>query len=418
MIPVAEARRVVLSACEPLPPRRVATSGASGHVLAEAIHAAEAIPPFANSAMDGYAVRAADTMANLPARLRVVDRVMAGDDAGTPVDEGEAVRIMTGAPLPEGADAVCMVEHARVEAGGSIVLIDQALEAGANVRHAGEDIAPGDEVFGPGTRLGPAHLGVLASLGIESLRAHPRPAVAVLSTGDELAGATSALARGKIRDANRPALLAQLRADGFGTVDAGMAGDDETLLAERLQAAASHCDAVVASGGVSVGDRDVMRAVLEKLCGPAAASMQVAIKPAKPLAFGTSEVTGTPIFGLPGNPVSALVSYELFVRPALRRMAGCADLDRPCFPAIAEFDLRRHPDGKLHLLRVVAHRDSDGELAVRPSGGQDSHMLRAMALANALALLPDGEGVRTGERVEVMLLDAEGLGTGGPPGLC
>ena len=406
MIPIAEARRFVLSSCRALTPSRMAVSDASGHVLAESVRATEPVPPFTNSAMDGYAVRAADTVAP-PTRLRVVGSLMAGDDAQIFVSAGESVRIMTGAPLPPGADAVCMVELTRVEEGGSIVVVQESVNAGTHVRNAGDDIAAGDEVFGPGTDLGPAHMGVLASLGVDSLLVRPRPIVGVLSTGDELVTSTGALAPAKIRDANRPALLSRLGADGFGTVDLGTAGDDETALAALLEEAATRCDALVASGGVSVGDRDVVKTVLQKLGGTTTRSMQIAIKPAKPFAFGVLEATGTPVFGLPGNPVSALVSYELLVRPALRAMAGCTVLDRARLAAVADVDLPRSRDGKLHLVRVTARTVEDGVLRVRSSGGQGSHMLRAMADSNALALLPDGDGVHAGERVEVLLLDAD-----------
>ena len=408
MIPVAEARRFVLSACGTLGPTQVGVRDALGHVLAEIVRAAEAVPPFTNSAMDGYAVRAADTV-RPPVRLRVAGSVMAGDEANTFISAGESVRIMTGAPLPPGADAVCMVERTRVEAGGSIVVVEESVNRGTNVRNAGDDIAAGEEVFGPGTYLGPAHLGVLSSVGVESMLVHPRPTVGVLSTGDELVTTTGALAPGTIRDSNRPALLAQLEADGFGALDVGMAGDDEAVLVALLKDAASRCDAVVTSGGVSVGDRDMVKLVLEKLCGATMRSMQVAIKPAKPLAFGVLEASGTPVFGLPGNPVSALVSYELFARPALRSMAGCTVLDRARLAAVADVDLPRQRDGKLHLIRVVARAGTDGVVRVGMSGGQGSHMLSAMAQSNALALVPDGDGVSSGEHVEVLLLDADRL---------
>ncbi|MGP0030003.1 MAG: gephyrin-like molybdotransferase Glp [Acidimicrobiales bacterium] len=408
MIPVAEARRFVLSACGALTPGLVAVSDAAGHVLAEGVRAPEDLPPFANSAMDGYAVRAADTIPRA-ARLRVVGRVMAGDDPEALMSAGESVRIMTGAPLPAGADAVCRLERTRVEEGGAVVIVEESLHPGTNVRNAGEDVAAGDEVFGPGTYLGPAHLGVCSSLGLERLLVHPRPTVGVLSTGDELMTTTGPRAPGKIRDANRPALLARLGADGFDAVDLGIAGDDGAELVAALEGAATRCEAVVASGGVSVGDRDAVTAVLEKLGGASTRSMQVALKPAKPLAFGVLEATATAVFGLPGNPVSALISYELFVRPALRSMAGCTVLDRPRLAAIAEEDLPRRRDGKLHVMRVAARTGGDGVLRVRMSGPQDSHMLRALAQSNALALLGDGDGVRSGQRVEVLLLDLDSL---------
>ena len=408
MIPVSEARQFVLSACEVLTPERLVLKDASGHVLAETVRAAESVPPFANSSMDGYAVRAADT-ASPPTRLRVVGAVMAGDNAATSLSIGESVRIMTGAPIPTGADAVCMVERTRVESDGSIVVVEESVAPGTFIREAGSDIRAGDEVFFPGEQLGAAHVGVLSSIGVEHVLAYPCPTVGVLSTGDELITSAGALAPGQIRDANRPALLARLQADGFRTIDLGVAGDDEAALTGLLEEAGTRCDAIVSSGGVSVGDRDVMKAVLKDLSGPTMRSMQVAIKPAKPFAFGVLSETGTPVFGLAGNPVSALVSYELFVRPALRSMAGCSVLDRPRLSAVTLADLPRPRDGKLHLVRVAVRTGVDGVLGVRLAGGQDSHMLRVMAQSNALALLPDGEGVRAGEEVEILLIDADGV---------
>lgn len=408
LISVAEARRLVLAAITPLPPRRFAIGNAAGHVLAETVLASEAVPRFANAAMDGYAVRAAD-VAGAPVRLRVTGTAAAGDGPTTALSGGEALRIMTGAPLPPGADAVCMVEHTKVAEAGLAVLIEEAVSPGTNVREAGEDIAAGTEVFAPGTQLSPAHVGVLASLGIQSLVVHPRPAVGVLSTGDELGLPGGALMPGKIRDANRPALLAQLGSDGFHGVDLGIGGDDQEILANRLRAAASQCDAIIATGGVSVGDHDVLKVALEKLGGSTMRSLEVAVKPGKHVAFASLGEQRVPAFGLPGNPVAALVTYELFVRPALRAMAGCRVLDRLRIAAIAETDLPRRPGPKLHLMRVTARTGADGILRVRPSGGQESHMLMAMAQANALALLPDGNGVRAGGRAEVLLLDTDGL---------
>lgn len=407
VIPVVEARQFVLACCTPLAPHPSAAGEAAGLVLADTVRAAHCVPSFANSAMDGYAVRAADTV-GAPVRLQVVATVMAGDNPTVVVGSGDAARIMTGAPMPPGADAVCMVERTRTESGGSVV-IEEVVALDTNVRHAGDDIEAGTEVFAPGTVLTPRHVGVLASLGIETVLVHPAPRVAVVSTGDELATTPGALAPGKIRDANRPALLAQLRTDGFEPVDLGIVGDDLSVLAQVLEHGGSSCDAVVASGGVSVGDRDVVKVVLQERCGETMRWMQVAVKPAKPFAFGALSSTGAPVFGLPGNPVSALVSYELFVRPALRAMAGHRVLDRPCLTAIAETGLRRRRDGKLHLVRALVQVGADGILRVRPSGGQDSHMLRALAEANALVLLPDGDGVPIDGRVEVMLLDDERL---------
>ena len=408
MIPVDEVRRAVLSACDLLRPVDVVPWEAVGQVLARPVTATVALPSFANSAMDGYALRSADTLSP-PARLRVVGTTMAGDPQGGPVGKGEAARVMTGAVLPSGADAVCMVEHVRTEENGAFVLVTETLRHGSNVRRAGEEILPGEEVFGRGTCLGPPHVGVLASIGTEKLVVYPRPVVGVLSTGDELAIGDDRLGPGKVRDANRPALLARLSSDGFGIADLGTVADDLDALVEHLESGASGTDALITSGGVSVGDRDLMRAALERLCGPQALSVQVAVKPARPFAFGTVGTTGVPVFGLPGSPGAALVSYELFVRPALRRMAGHAVLERPQVTAVVDEDLTSTPDGRLHLSPVVVRIGAEGELRARPCGGRGSHTLRTMAEANALAMLPDGEGVAAGRRARVLLLDTDSL---------
>ncbi len=404
LVSVEAARSSVLSSCRPLDAVEVPLGDALGLVTAGAISSSEAVPSFANSSMDGYALRAADVAAG-PARLRVVGQLMAGDDPrAVAVGDGEAVRIMTGAALPEGADAVCMVEHTRAQDGW--VLIEEAVGPGTNVRLPGEDIAAGEQVFAAGESLGPAHIGVLASLGIADVRVFPRPRVGVVSTGDELVVGTGPLAPGKIRDSNRPGLLARLQTDGFQPVDLGWAGDEPGVLAHALGQGARTCDAVLTSGGVSVGDRDFVKVVLEELGGRQARWWQVAVRPGKPFAFATVPPRSVPVFGLPGNPVSALVSYEMFARPALRLMAGHRRLERPRLAAVAASDMRRQPDGRLHIVRVTVTAVPGG-LEARPSGGQGSHQLRALAAANALAFLPDGEGVAAGEQVEVWVLDLD-----------
>ena len=285
LVTVEAARSSVLSSCRPLDAVQVPLVDALGLVIAGAITSSEAVPSFANSSMDGYALRAADVAAG-PVRLRVVGQLMAGDDPGAmAVRDGEAVRIMTGAALPDGADAVCMVEHTETHDGW--VLIEQAVGPGTNVRLPGEDIAAGEQVFAAGESLGPAHIGVLASLGVVHVHVFPRPRVGVVSTGDELVAGTGPLAPGKIRDSNRPGLLARLRADGFQPVDLGWAGDEPGALAHALGQGAQTCDAVLTSGGVSVGDRDFVKVVLEQLGGRQARWWQVAVRPGKPFAFAT-----------------------------------------------------------------------------------------------------------------------------------
>ena len=395
MIDVQAARDVILAACPRLATRALPLGEALGRVTAAEVVAAHDVPSFANSAMDGYAVRATDT----PGTLRVTGTTAAGAaPAAAAVGPGEAVRIMTGAPMPPGADAVVMVERTSPAGEGKVAV--ELASPGDHVRRPGEDLRAGQVLFEPGTELGPGHLGVLASVGAETVSVVPPARVGVLSTGDELVTGGSALRPGQIRDSNRPMLLALAARAGCIPVDLGTAPDDEAAITEAIERGVAGCDAILTSGGVSVGDFDYVKTVLDRLGDMR--WWQVAVKPAKPLAFGT--VRGTPVFGHPGNPVSALVSFELFARPALRLMMGHRQLYRPEVPAVADEALRRRPDGKLHLVRVVATTDDDGRLHVRFSGGQGSHLLRAMALANALALLPDGDGVDAGGTVKVVLL--------------
>ncbi len=377
---------------------------ALGRVLAERVVAGEDVPPFANTAMDGYAVRAADT-AGAPLQLDVVGTLAAGSAPDVEVGPGQAVRIMTGAPMPTGADAVVMVERTTAADGDASVTIEVAASVGDHIRRAGDDISAGQTVFEPGDEITPGHLGVLASLGFERVRVVPAARVGVLSTGDELTTGPAPLRPGQIRDSNRPTLLAMLREAGCVPVDLGTVADDEPAIRKAVEEGLAGCDALVTSGGVSVGDFDYVKAVLNDLALDDLGQMhwwQVAVKPAKPLAFGV--VGGRPVFGLPGNPVSSMVSFELFARPALRQMMGHHQLLRPEVVAVADEPLRRRPDGKVHLVRVVATHGDDGRHHVRSSGGQGSHLLRAMSLANALAILPDGTGVHPGETVRTLLL--------------
>jgi molybdenum cofactor synthesis domain-containing protein len=293
-----------------------------------------------------------------------------------------------------------MVERTRAEDDGAAVVVEAAARPGEHVRGAGEDLRAGQVVCEAGTVLFPGHLGLLASVGCETVPVVPRARVGVLSTGDELVAGGAPLRPGQIRDSNRPTLLALAAASGCEAVDLGTVPDDEAAITAAIQQGVAGCDAILSSGGVSVGDFDYVKTVLDRL-----GDMhwwQVAIKPAKPLAFG--RIGSVPVFGLPGNPVSSMVSFELFARPALRRMMGHAVLDRPRVAAVADEDLRRRPDGKLHLVRAVATAGEDRRWHVRSAGGQASHQLHAMARANALALLPDGDGVAAGESVSTMLL--------------
>jgi len=401
LTPLEDVQAAVLRECEPLTPRAVDLQEALGCVTSTPVEAEELVPPFDNTAMDGFAVQAADT-ADPPVELKVVGTLAAGaDPSGFRVGGSEAVRIMTGAPMPPGADAVVMVERTRTE--GDVVVVEHHAAPGDHVRRAGDDLKPGDVVVDAGTVLTPAHLGVLASLGYQRVPVFPRPRVGVLSTGDELVEGAAPLHAGQIRDSNRPTLVALVRQSGFTPVDLGLARDDEATIAAAVEKGLASCDALVTSGGVSVGDFDYVKAVLDRL--GSMRSWQVAIKPAKPLAFGT--VQGKPVFGLPGNPVSSMVSFELFARPALRRMGGHRRFFRTQVDAVVAEPIRRRPDGKLHLVRVVAAPGEDGRWRVRPVGGQGSHQLAAAAAANALALVPDGDGVEAGSTVKALLLSGD-----------
>ncbi|MGB5759040.1 MAG: gephyrin-like molybdotransferase Glp, partial [Acidimicrobiales bacterium] len=309
---------------------------------------------------------------------------------------GEAMRIMTGAPVPEGADAIIMVELTK-PAGFDVDLMAE-VPVGNHIRPAGDDISKGAEILHPGTILGPGHLGVLASLGRQTVRVYRRPRVGVMSTGDELVEGPEPLQPGQIRDSNRLTLLSMAKEAGFEPVDLGLIRDNEKDIERALRTGVATCDAVITSGGVSMGDFDYVKAVLTRVGD--FSWMQVAIKPAKPLVFGLLD--DVPVFGLPGNPVSSMVSFELFARPGLRRMMGRLDADRPRYQAIAEESMKRSPDGKTHFSRVIISEDPSGKKRVKLSGGQGSHQLMAMASANGLAILPNGNGVDAGETVEVI----------------
>lgn len=453
MIPLAEAQDYVLSKISRLQAAQIPLLEASGLVTAEPAVSPDPVPAWDNTAMDGFAVLSSDTAdasPETPVTLAVVGTIAAGalpPDAPK-VATGKAVRIMTGAPIPEGADAVVRVEHAEpwgngqggngegsrkqgdiglgdreqegsrrggTDQGGNVqdtpiseataIRLSRPVPSGTHIRRAGEDLKAGQTAVPANTALSPAHLGVLASIGVQEVAAFPRPRVAVFSTGDELVSGGGPLAVGQIRDSNRHSLLALLR-DCAVPVDGGVVPDSEAAIEEAFSRYATECDAVITTGGVSMGDFDYVKVVLDRLGDMR--WMQIAIRPAKPLAFGT--ITGTPIFGLPGNPVSCMVSFELFARPALRKMAGQAELHRRRVAAAAAESLPRRPDGKTHFARVRWHWEDSGAggesggYTVSSAGGQGSHQLSAMADANGLAVLPDGDSIPEGGKVELILL--------------
>ncbi len=411
MMSLEDAQAMVARSVQRLATATVVCSEANGLVLAADVVAGEPVPPFANTAMDGYAVIAADTTGattSAPVRLRVVGELPAGSAPDRSVAPGESIRIMTGAPMPAGADAVVMVELTERDDPAGEVAIGAPAQAGDHVRLAGGDVDRGVVVFTAGTVIRAAHIGVLASLDIGEIEVVQRARVGVLSTGDEIVE-RGALAPGKIRDSNRPMLLSLVAEAGCIPVDLGIARDNEAEIFEVIGEATRSCDALLTSGAVSVGDYDFVKVAIERLAAQRGGEyrwQQVAIKPAKPLAYATINdgARTVPVFGLPGNPVSSHVSFELFARPVLRSMMGHRETAaRPLVNCIANVALSRRADGKVHLDRVRVWIDR-GELRCERSGVQASNALSAMANAQGLAILADGVGVAAGEPVAVLLL--------------
>ena len=404
---LGEARRLLFDVLTPLTPITARVDDSVGAALAGQVIASADVPPFANAQMDGYALRAADTSA-APVRLRVVGSLTAGTPPTIEVGSGEAVAVATGAVVPAGADAVCMIEQTHRD--GADVIIEDAVTPGTFVRPVGDDVEAGTSVFASGTVLRPARIALLAALGIAQVYVHPRVRVGVLATGDELVDPPGELRPGQIHDSNRHALLAAARQLGCITVDLGTIGDDPTSIAAALRHAEQECDVILTSGGVSVGVADHMKSVLAQASGGQPCWLEVAIKPGKPFGFAVLQPTGVPVLCVPGNPVSALVSFELLVAPALRFLMGHRWLYRPVISATADEAMSRRTDGKVHFIRVTVALDDSGTCRVRPSGGQGSHQLHGLASASALAVLPDGEGVATGDPVRIILLEAEPIG--------
>ncbi len=406
LIPVAEVRERILATIRRLPVERAMLSELVGRVLAEPVTAPEDVPGWANSGMDGYAVRASD-VSEAGAVLEVIGGVQAGEVAAASVGPGQALKIMTGAPMPAGADTVVRVEETTAD--GDKVRIETAVEEGTYVRPRGGDVTVGDEVLPAGTRLGPAHVGMLAALGVTEVAVTRRPKVAVLSTGDELRPAgTDQLEPGAIRDSNRPMLAALLEDAGCEVLDFGSVPDEEAALEAVIGRAVVEADAVVSSGGVSMGDYDVVKSVLS---GTGVEFLSLAMNPGKPLGFGI--VGGRPYFGLPGNPVSVLVSFEQFARPALLAMQGARALLRPRVQGIAGELFTSDPAKEAFLrARITDH----GGPVVVPTGGQASNVLSGLASADCFAVLPVGvDTVAPGESLTLELfgsVENRGVGDG------
>jgi len=412
LLTVAEALAIVLDSVAPLGSETVALLDALGRVLAEPVIAADSLPPFANSSMDGYALRAADLAGAGPdagVRLRVVADVAAGVPSPVALTPGTAARIMTGAPLPDGADAVVPVEDTdepwrdRDRPLPEAVIVWRAVAPGDYVRYPGEDMRAGQTVLEAGHVVRPQEIGVLASLGVERVTVARRPRVGVLATGDELIEVGATLAPGKIRNSNGYAQAAQVRALGGEVVMLGIAGDTETAVRERLDAGvAAGVDLLISSAGVSVGAYDVVKAVLS--AEGDVAFWRVRMRPGKPLAFG--RYRGIPLLGLPGNPVSAMVSFERFARPAILKMAGRRGLERPSVMATVLEELRS--DGRESYLRAIVSRDTQGYVATT-TGSQGSHLMTSLVRANALLVVPEGVlVVPVGTTLQALMIDWPG----------
>jgi molybdopterin molybdotransferase len=413
MLSVEDALDHVLGAFGPLEPERIPILQALGRVLAEDVYADVNIPPHANSAMDGYAVIAADAVGASPeaaVRLRVIENLAAGYVAQQEVAPGTAIRIMTGAPIPQGADAVIRFERT-ADAGqeGEWVDLYYAPPVGNNIRYAGEDVRKGGLILGKGTRIRPQEVGMLASLGCSEVSVIRRPRVAILATGDELVDVDEPPGPGKIRNSNGYSNAAQVLKYGGVPIMLGIARDKVRDLTDKIRSGlAQGADLLLTSGGVSVGDFDVVKKVL---AGEGEITFwRVRMKPGKPLAFGkiTAEVNGmertVPVLGMPGNPVSVMVSFEVFARPAILTMLGFSDLEKPMVEAVLEDEIASK-DGRRHYVRVRIDRHEDGYHASL-TGAQGSGILTSMVKANAFAVIPeDWTHAPAGSRVKAMFFD-------------
>ena len=403
---VDEHLQQVLGTVHPLGLIELPLLDAHGCVLGQPLVASSSLPRFDNSAMDGYAVRLSDVMTATvenPVTLPVVGDIPAGSASGISVQPGLCARIMTGAQMPVGADSVVPVEW--TDGGLAQVRIGRAPALGAHVRREGEDVRAGQSVLAAGTLLAAPQIGLLAALGHQRVLVHPPPRVVVISTGSELVEPGETPGPGQIVDSNGYALSAAAHEAGAVPYRVGIVADDPRRLTEVIEDHLIQADVVITSGGVSVGAYDVVKDVLGRIGDVTFA--RVAMQPGMPQAFGTIGPDATPVFGLPGNPVSALVSFEVFVRPALRRMLGAEPLGRPQVPAVLSAPVRS-PAGKRQYVRVRVEHDGARWVAT-PMGGTGSHLLAPMAAANGLAVVPEQvTEVAAGDTLPTWLLERRG----------
>lgn len=402
MIKVDKALKVILNDIKTLDKEPVNLTGSLSRVLGEDVYANSDIPGFDNSAMDGYALKAQDTKGASktdPKILTVIEDRRAGYISHRAINSGQAIRIMTGAVMPKGSDSVVMVEDTQ-RRGMAGAKIFKTVSLQDNVRRRGEDIKKGEMVIAKGTRLNPAHIGLLASLGTAKVLVVRKPKIAILATGDEVVDVGKKLEPGKLRSSNTYTLYSQiLKCQGIPK-NLGIAKDNPDMLEARIKAGLD-CDMILTSGGVSVGDYDLVKFILAKM-GTNIRFWKVAMRPGKPLVFGL--VKGIPIFGLPGNPVSSMISFEVFVKPAILKMEGANGLDAKNVDAVLEENITKKK-GLRYFIRAVT-RWEDGIYLTRTTGPQGSGILKSMALANSLIVLPeDEEKIEKGGRVTVRFLE-------------
>jgi len=400
MITVEAARKIILAEIQTMGREKCLLSNTLGRTLAEDLVSPLNHPPWDTSAMDGYAVRMVDipkASPSEPRTLKVIETIPAGRLPEKKLGRGEVAKIMTGAPLPEGADAIVRVED--TEGDGEEVSIFTVPEAGEFIRRKGEAVRVGDSILQKGIQIRPAEIAMMASVGRSVISVFQRPRVAILSTGDELADLDEVRGPEKILNSNGYGLSAQVSDAGGIPISLGIAKDTHADLIEKLKEGL-HADIILASGGVSMGDYDFVIEVLKEL-GAEMKFWKVSMKPGRPLAFGV--ISGKPVFGLPGNPVSSMVSFEQFVRPTILLASGRNEICRPTMKAVLKEDIRKHPGRRLFLRAVVSsHR---GEVSVRLAGDQDSAVLMSLVKANAFLILPEeGDLVKSGEDVTVQLL--------------
>jgi molybdopterin molybdotransferase len=403
MISFEEALDHILSRIQPLGVEKVLLLESLGRIIREDIYAKRNIPALDNSAMDGYALRSEDVREasqSHPVRLVVIEDLPAGFISTKGIEKGKAIRIMTGAPIPKGADTVVPVEVTEKEDG--YALIFKAAGPGENIRKSGEDVKQGDRVISKGDIVRPAEAGMLASVGRSSIPVYQRPLVAILCTGDELVDVDGDLDGAKIISSNSYTLAAQVKDCGAIPLQLGIAEDRKEEIEGKLRQG-MRADVLISSAGVSVGDYDFVKDVMKHL-GMEMVFWKVAMRPGQPLAFGT--IGGKPVFGLPGNPVSSMISFEQFVRPSLLKMMGCRHLFRPLVEAILKEEIKKMA-GRRYFVRGSVSFEKD-RYVVTTTGEQGSGILRSMVKANGLIVIPeDQEIVRAGERVKVQLLDRD-----------